>query len=345
MRLTVKPENPLEAIALQTRKELHPFLLTMLGMGVSQAVVTAVRLEVFDALQEKSQTATDLAKAKGYDLHGMQVLLESLEGFGFVQRRGDRYQLTQASACCLTRSGGLTQDFLRLGGDINRQMALLEEDIRTGTVPNFHFNPQSPTCAVNYYTMLQSSGKQRSPEVLKWAKLDPPPQRLLDVAGGPAEYSIAFCQQYPDLQVDILDLPSAVPAGQSRIEQAGLGDRIRYIQGDLLETDWGMNYDVVFLSNILHCLTAQQCQVTLKKAFQALRSGGKLIINDLFHPGDRGKITSPIGLFSLIYYVTCGGRIWTQPTVLEWLDRAGFTNLRTSRQRLALLVSALKIEG
>ncbi|MCA1992230.1 MAG: hypothetical protein LDL41_09330 [Coleofasciculus sp. S288] len=26
MRLTVKPENPLEAIALQTRKELHPFL-------------------------------------------------------------------------------------------------------------------------------------------------------------------------------------------------------------------------------------------------------------------------------------------------------------------------------
>jgi hypothetical protein len=77
MRLTVKPENPLEAIALQTRKELHPFLLTMLGMGVSQAVVTAVRLEVFDALQEKSQTATDLAKAKGYDLHGMQVLLET----------------------------------------------------------------------------------------------------------------------------------------------------------------------------------------------------------------------------------------------------------------------------
>lgn len=40
MKLTVKPENILEAIALQTRKELSPFLLAMLGMGVSQSVVT-----------------------------------------------------------------------------------------------------------------------------------------------------------------------------------------------------------------------------------------------------------------------------------------------------------------
>ncbi len=46
-----------------------------------------------------------------------------------------------------------------------------------------------------------------------------------------------------------------------------------------------------------------------------------MIINDVFHPGDRG-ITSVIGLFSLIYDVTCGGRIWPQPTLLEWLDRA-----------------------
>ncbi len=52
MKLTVKPQNILEAVALQTRKELSPFLLAMLGMGVSQSVVTAVRLGVFDALKD-----------------------------------------------------------------------------------------------------------------------------------------------------------------------------------------------------------------------------------------------------------------------------------------------------
>jgi ubiquinone/menaquinone biosynthesis C-methylase UbiE len=344
MRLTVKPENPLEAIALQTRKELQPFLLAMLGMGVSQTVVAAVRLGIFDALHQQPQTAADLATAMNYDQHGMQVLLESLDGFGFVQRQGGQYQLTSTSAQHLTKAGGFVQDFLRLGGDISCQMVLLEDDIRTGQVPNFHFDPQSATCATNYYTMLQSSGEQRSPEVIKWAKLNPAPKRLLDVAGGPAEYSLAFCRSYPDLKADILDLPSAAEVGWPKIIQAGLSDRIRYIEGNFFETAWGTDYDVVFLSNILHCLQAEQSQVVLQKSFQALRPGGIILINDLYHPGDRGKLSAPISLFSLIYYVTCGGRTWPQPTVLEWLTQSGFTNLRSAQQGLAIVVSGQKAE-
>ncbi|MBW4552779.1 MAG: hypothetical protein KME35_16960 [Aphanocapsa sp. GSE-SYN-MK-11-07L] len=343
MRLTVKPENPLEAIALQTRKELQPFLLAMLGMGVSQVVVTAVRLGIFDALNQQPQTAADLATAMNYDAHGMQVLLESLDGFGFIQRQGNQYRLTAVSAQHLTKAGGLVHDFLRLGGDISSQMALLEEDIRTGQVPNFHFDPQSSTCAANYYTMLESSGQQRAPQVIKWAKLNPAPKRMLDVAGGPAEYSIAFCRSYPGLKASILDLPNAAQVGMPKIAEAGLSDRISYIEGNLLDTDWGTDYDLVFLSNILHCLQAEQCQIALQKSWQALRPGGTILINDLFHPGDRGKLSAPMSLFSLIYYVTCGGRTWPQSTVLEWLTQTGFTHLRSAQQQLVLVVAGQKV--
>ncbi len=43
MRLVVKPENILEAIALQTRKDLQPFVLGMLCMGVIQVLLTHTR--------------------------------------------------------------------------------------------------------------------------------------------------------------------------------------------------------------------------------------------------------------------------------------------------------------
>lgn len=223
-------------------------------------------------------------------------------------------------------------------------MVLLEEDVRTGKVPNFHFTPQSPTCCSNYLTMLKGSVRQSSPRIIKWVKLAPAPQRLLDVAGEPAEHSIAFCQQYPNLKADILDLPYAAREGKARIEQAGLSDRIHYIEGNLLEEDWGTDYDVVFLSNILHCLTAEQCEIALKKAFAALGKGGKIIINDLFHPGTKGRLTSIVivSIFSLIYYVTCGGRTWAKLTVAEWLEKTGFTNIRSAQQRLALAASAEK---
>jgi hypothetical protein len=125
MRLVVKPENILEAIALQTRKDLQPFLLGMLGMGVSQVLLTHPRP--------------------------------------------------------------------RMDGD---------ELIR------------SPVFQLLRQLLQYAQSGQLS--VLKWAKLDPQPKRLLDVAGGPAEYSIALCQQYPQLQADILDLPNAVRTRQAK---------------------------------------------------------------------------------------------------------------------------------
>ncbi|WP_042892065.1 SAM-dependent methyltransferase, partial [Anaplasma marginale] len=188
---------------------------------------------------------------------------------------------------CSIYSGYFVKDFMRLGGDINAQMALLEQDIRTGVVPNFHFDPQSPTCEINYFTMLKSSANASAPQLLEWAKFDTAPKRLLDVAGGPGLYSIAFCQKYPDLKADILDLPAAAKAGKNPIEKANLTQRIRYIEANLLETDWEQNYDVVLLSNILHALTESQCQTAIQKAFACLNKGGKVIINDIFHPGDR----------------------------------------------------------
>ncbi|MEM1172796.1 MAG: class I SAM-dependent methyltransferase [Cyanobacteria bacterium P01_H01_bin.35] len=342
MRLKIQPENILEAIFLKTKKIPEPFILSLLGMGVSQVLFTAMRLRVFDRLQNNPKTALELASEMECDFHGMKVLLESLDGFGFLRSKDGKYQLTKESERWLVGEGNIVQDFMRLGGDINAQMALLEKDIRTGVVPNFHFDPQSPTCEVNYFTMLKSSANMSAPKLLKWAKLEPVPKRLLDVAGGPGLYSIALCQKYPDLKADILDLPAAAKAGKKPIEKADLTQRIRYIEANLLETDWEQDYDLVLLSNILHALTESQCKIAIQKSFACLNKGGKIIINDVFHPGDRGKLDSFISLFSLIYYVTCGGRTWPKPKLLEWLTKEGFTNIKVKRNGSGIWISAEK---
>ena len=342
MRLVVQPKNILEAIVFKIKKIPQPFILSLLGMGVSQVLFTAMRLRIFDRLQNNPKTALELASEMDCDLHGMKVLLESLDGFGFLRSKDGKYRLTKESKRWLVGEGDVFKDFMRFGGDVNAQMALLEQDIRTGVVPNFHFDPQSPTCEINYFTMLKSSANMSTPKLLKWAKLEPAPKRLLDVAGGPGLYSIAFCQKYLDLKADILDLPAAAKAGKNPIEKANLTQRIRYIEANLLETDWEQDYDVVLLSNILHCLTESQCQTAIQKSFACLNKGGKVIINDVFHPGDRGKLYSFISLISLIYYVTCGGRSWPKSELLEWLSQAGFTNIKFKRNGSVIWMLAEK---
>jgi hypothetical protein len=266
MRLTLEPEGILETVALASGQLPRSFLLALLGMGVNHALTAAVRLNLFNHLQDSPQSIDELVTLTQYDRHGLKVLLETLNSFGVLNYKDGKYKLTKESAKWLTDSGGFIKDFLRLCGDINRQMDLLEQDIRTGQVPNFHFDPQSPTCLTNYLTMLQGSGKQAAPKLIQWAKLNPPPKRLLDVAGGPGEYSIAFCQQYPNLKADILELPASADRGKPVVEKAELSDRIHYIEVDLLETDWGEGYDLILMSNILHCFCADQCEILLQKA-------------------------------------------------------------------------------
>ncbi|MEH2279129.1 MAG: hypothetical protein V7K40_31180 [Nostoc sp.] len=83
MKLTIKAENILEAIALQSRKELQFLLLGMLGMGVSQALITAIRLNVFDALQESPRTSVNYAEASPVPF-GILLRVASLIGEGCV---------------------------------------------------------------------------------------------------------------------------------------------------------------------------------------------------------------------------------------------------------------------
>lgn len=343
MRLTIQAENIWEFILLKLGLISPLSLLPALGVGVSQVLITSVRLNVFDSLKNSPKTASELAKELNCPVIGIEVLLESLDGFGFVKRDGDRYKLTKESTRWLTNEGGFTQDFIRFSGDVSHHMVLLEENIRTGKVANHHFHPQSPTCFANYLTILKGSSQEKAPKMIQWLQLDSPPQKLLDVAGGPGEYSIAFCQHYPKLQADIIDLPYAAAEGKSRIKAVGLSDRIRYIEANLLNIEWGENYDLVFLFNMLHVLTAEQCYLVLEKAFAALRQGGKVVINETFHPGREGKLTSPISLLSLMYYVTCGSRAWPKSTYQKWLIKTGFQNLRFSRWKLTYVISGNKL--
>jgi ubiquinone/menaquinone biosynthesis C-methylase UbiE len=348
MQLTLKGDSILENIILKSGKLPEPFLLTMLGIGVSQALIAASRLNLFNLLQQSPKTAAELAEITQCDRHGMQVLLESLTGFGYLKQKSDRYQLTKTAKASLISSGNddtkqYINDWMRFCGDVSSQMALLEQDLKTGEVPNFHFTPQSDTCPSNYLAMLKGSGNQSVSKLIKWAKLNPSPQKLLDIGGGPAVYSIAFCQEYPELQAKIIDLPYAAQEGKKSIEQAGFSDRIDYIEGDLFEINWQDGYDVALLCNILHCFESDRSGKLINKTFQSLRPGGKIIIQDVFFPDPKDKLDSFSSLLSLVYYVTCGGRSWSIAQIQEWLTTAGFTNHRVGNKQPVVYLSAEKV--
>ncbi|MDF5721433.1 MAG: class I SAM-dependent methyltransferase [Rhizonema sp. PD37] len=344
MKIAIKADNPLEAVALSSGLIPSGAILPVLSMGVSSILITAMRLNVFDHLHNAPMKIAALATATNCDVFGMEVLLEGLYGFGFVERNENGYRLTKDSARYLTESGDkVRRDFVYFFlRDVSRNLEQLEHKIRTGEQSNFHFSPPSSDCWSNYLKFLEGNGQRLAPKIAKWAKFNQEPQTLLDVAGGPAQYSIAFCQKYPNLKASIIELPETVKYGTTVVEKVGLSDRIRYITGNLLEPDWGTNYDVILLFNILHNLTTEQCEFAVQQAFQSLRSGGTLLIEEPFHPGNQGKLSAFGSFISLVYFAMSGTRTWPKPVLKEWVSKAGFTKVRTSKWQLILFMSAEK---
>lgn len=178
---------------------------------------------------------------------------------------------------------------------------------------------------------LGSAARLTGAEVVRRVKLDRPPLRSLDVGGGHGMYSAAFCQRYPELQAEVLDLPEASVQGQELVAELGLSDRVRYRQGDLRSTDWGEGYDLLLLFNILHNLSEADCLEAVKRARRALRPGGTILILDGDHRGGAGPRNGAEGFGELFFFVVSGSATWSRDTYQQWLQVSGYSDISVKK--------------
>ncbi len=103
---------------------------------------------------------------------------------------------------------------------------------------------------------------------------------------------------------------------------------IDFIEGDLLEANFGSAYDVATLGHILHSEGEQRSRQLLKKTFRALKSGGTIAIAEWLVNDDRTK-PLPSLMFSVQMLVnTEKGDTFSFNEIKKWLEDAGFKKVR-----------------
>ena len=87
-------------------------------------------------------------------------------------------------------------------------------------------------------------------------------------------------------------------------------------------------YDVVFLSHILHQENEETCAAIAKKAFRALKTGGMVIIQAMYlNDSGIGPVYASLhDLLSLLIFP--GGRNYTYKQTMALLENAGYRNVR-----------------
>src|SRR4029077_4929008 len=95
---------------------------------------------------------------------------------------------------------------------------------------------------------------------------------VLDFGAGSGIWGIALAKKSPRVQVTALDWAGMMPTTKRITQKFGVGDRFNYVEGDMLEANFGSRYDIATLGHILHSEGEDRSRRLLRKIFRALKS-------------------------------------------------------------------------
>jgi (2Fe-2S) ferredoxin/SAM-dependent methyltransferase len=305
--------------------------LTLRAYMESRALLTALELDVFTAVGSGA-TAAEVAAKISTQARATEMLLNALVAMGLLVKQQGVFRDTSATARYFAEG---SKDNARPGlihtANIWHRWSNLTDCVRAGTaVGHQEMAERGDDWTGPFIAAMHRNAAERAPLVVQ-AVGTTAGERLLDVGGGSAAYSIAFARANETLRATVLDLPAVLAIAQGHINAAGLEGRVETRPGDLRRDPLGTGFTLVLVSAICHMLDPQENQDLLRRCFEALEPQGRVVIQDFILEADK---TGPkqAALFALNMLVgTPAGSTYSYEEYTAWLRAAGFPEVREIR--------------
>lgn len=123
---------------------------------------------------------------------------------------------------------------------------------------------------------------------------------LLEVGCGSGRLLLQLARAFPRAQLIGVDIdPTSLAAARSAIADAGLGERVRVVEGELETVVAPASADAVLMVEVLHEVDAPLRPSLLAACSAALKPGGWLVIVDETYPGSWDEARQPPFRFAL----------------------------------------------
>lgn len=318
----------------------QPLLDLTTGFMRFKTFSAAVELDVFTKLANgREVTAEEFAAETGLQQRPADVLLPALVALDLLEKNGEVYRNSAVAEEFLVKDrpyffGGFVQFYDRAlypGWEqlvnslrTNRSMFVDPEKQETVFAPNDFM--------MNFFWEAMHSLAGYTGKALGEVYDFGAHHRLLDVGGGSGGIPIELCRRVPTLTAGVYELPHVCPVIERKIGEAGLGDVVSALPGDF-NTDEVLpsGYDVMLLSQVMHCGDEESNRALLDKCFAALEPGGAVLICELLLNSDRtGPANAAVmGLNMLVSHA--GGQNYSEAQYRNWLSDAGFVDIDVVR--------------
>jgi hypothetical protein len=310
-------------------------LETAFAFRKSKALLTAVELDVFDVLADGPQSVVQLVGLLRVHGRGLRDLLDALVALELLERdAGGRYSNAPASAVYLDRRqpgyiGGL---LAYLNARVYRTWGHLTEALvqgkpqggpaGAGGFADFY----ADVSALNLFLEGMSGGSRAAARALAakfpWAAY----RTVIDVGTAQGCVPVELAMAHPHLTGGGFDLPQLQPAFEHHVRKHGLDNRLKFHPGNFFKQRLPQA-DVLVMGRVLHDWDIPTRKLLLKKAYEALPSGGALVVHEMFIDDARRKrVNSMLASLNMLLQ-TDGGSESTEAECVTWMAEAGYGDI------------------
>ncbi len=244
---------------------------------VMQVTALCQRMGVFEQLAAAdAESLEPLITDKIFTSLQIRAAEELLQAAGIIIKKDDKIGLTPEARLYLVRKSPLfrplalpamTRHYLKLlkKGTIRRSLDKWRKG-KTSLAHNWASNQHLNSFKLGF--ALYNSGLINAGAT------------FLDVAGGAGSVCIALALKQTDLTLKMIELPGSIPVAKKMIAHYGVTDRIECLGMDMFNGTWPGDCDFIGFTNIFHDWDDVHCRILLNKSRQALRPGGKIIIQE-----------------------------------------------------------------
>ncbi|MGX9791068.1 methyltransferase [Mycobacterium sp. MMS18-G62] len=308
------------------------------GGWTAQAIYVAVKLGIPDQLADGPQSADEIARRVGADPGAVYRVMRALASKGVLSHRSDNtFKLTATGTALRTGTPGSMRDMaLFLGHPLRwEDWGHLLYSVQTGKpsvdklrgMPFFEYVETDADLAAAFNNAM-TAGSEFSIFGVLAAYDFSGFKTIIDVGGGHGRLLSMILAKTPGASGVLFDLRSVVDGAGPVLEQAGVADRCKVVDGSFFDSvpDGG---DAYLMKNILHDWPDDDAVRVLRNVRSAIEPGGKLLLLESVLPE---RASSDFGMvLDLEMLIAVGGKERTRSEWTNLLGQAGFRLERVVR--------------
>lgn len=188
----------------------------------------------------------------------------------------------------------------------------------------YHRLAENPHMEQVFYRYMRSWSELANQHLVEHLDLSGA-QHLLDCGGGDAVNAIALAKANPNLDVTVFEIPASRTIAEKKIAQAGVGDQVSVVTGDMFRDPLPTGCDVVMFAHQMVIWTLEENTGLMRRAYEALPKGGKLVIfNSMSNDEGDGPVVAALDSVYFASLPAEGGMIYSWKQHEDCLRDAGF---------------------